>query len=233
MTSKELFTGFECIRCQTFSTNESLPTAKQHEQMKQHLDVAHPYWDLENIGGDFQTYEANFRRKACQRSKHSYPDTTDLIETNQSQFDSLNKTSQRRQLFGIIGSILLFIGVFTPLISLPFVGSINYFQNGRGDGVIIFVLAVISLFMTLARKYGGLWITGFGSLAVMTFTFVNFQIRMSEMQDEMQTEFAGNPFRGIADVAVQSIQIQWGWAVLIIGAGFLIAAVAISDERSS
>jgi len=49
----------------------------------------------------------------------------------------------------------------------------------------------------------------------------------------METSLAGNPFRGIADLAMQSIQIQWGWAVLIVGAGFLIAAAAISDERSS
>jgi hypothetical protein len=233
MASKDHLTAFECIRCEVFSTDESLSTAEQHEQMKQHLDLAHPYWDLESIGGDFQTYKVNFRRKACQRSEHFYANTTELIETNRTQFDSLNKTSQRRQSFGIIGSILLFIGVFTPIISLPFVGNMNYFQNGRGDGVIILALALTSFVITLARKFVGLWITGFGSLAVMLFTFVNFQIRMSEIQDDMETRLADNPFRGIADVAMQSIQIQWGWAVLIVGAGFLIAAAAISDERSS
>jgi hypothetical protein len=49
----------------------------------------------------------------------------------------------------------------------------------------------------------------------------------------METKLAGNPFRGIADVAMQSVQIQWGWAVLIVGAGFLIAAAMICDKRSS
>ena len=67
-------------------------------------------------------------------------------------------------------------------------------------------------------------------MAVMMFTFVNFQVRISGMKDEMESKLAGNPFRGFADVAMQSIQIQWGWAVLVIGAVLLIAAAAIGDK---
>ena len=230
MTSKDQLTAFECIRCETFSIDETLSIAEQHRQTKQHLDVAHPYWDLEDIGATSQTYEANFRLKARQRPEHFGPDATESIATNRTQVDSLNKTGQRRQLFGVIGSILLFIGVFTPIISLPIIGSVNYFQNGKGDGVIVLIFSVISVGLTASKKYRGLWITGLGSLGVMIFTFVNFQIRLSEMKDEMETKLAGNPFRGIADVAMQSIQIQWGWAVLIVGAVFLIAAGVISDN---
>ncbi len=231
MTSRDQLTAFECIRCETFSTDESLSIAEQHKRMKQHLDVAHPYWDLENIGANLQTYEANFRRKTREKPEYFGSGTTEFVATNRTQLDSLNKTRERRQLYGIIGSILLFIGVFAPIISLPIVGSVNYFQNGRGDGVIVLIFALISIVLTVSKKYRGLWITGVGSLGVMLFTFVNFQIRLSEMKDEMEKKLAGNPFRGIADVAMQSIQIQWGWAVLIVGAVFLVAAAAISDKR--
>lgn len=185
MNSEHQFTVFECIRCKTFSTDASLSFSEQHEQMKQHLDVAHPYWDLENIGAGSQTYKTSFRQKARQRSEYFCTscrtlitrytkvcpgcgtDTTEFNETNRAQFDSLNKTSQRRQLLGVIGSLLLFIGVFTPIMSVPIVGSLNYFQNGRGDGVIVLVFAVISIALTLGKKYRGLWITGAGSLGVM------------------------------------------------------------------
>jgi len=231
MTSRDQPTVLECIRCETFSINESLSIAEQHNQMKQHLDVAHPYWDLENIGADSQTYKANFRRMACHRAGYVGSDSTEFLTTNRPQLESSNTSGQRRQLFGIIGSILLFMGVFTPIISLPIVGSVNYFQNGKGDGVIILILALISIALTFNRRYRGLWFTGVGSLTVMLFTFVNFQIRLSEMKDEMEMKLAGNPFRGLADVAMQSIQIQWGWAVLIVGAAFLIAAAATRDER--
>jgi len=46
----------------------------------------------------------------------------------------------------------------------------------------------------------------------------------------MESELAGNPFRGLADMAMQSVQLQWGWALLIVGAALVIASAAIKDE---
>lgn len=137
-----------------------------------------------------------------------------------------------RSNLGIAGSALLFIGTFMPIVSLPIVGSMNYFQNGKGDGVIIAILAVISLVLCLKKKFSALWLTGLGALAVCAFTFVNFQMKISEMKDSMDSELAGNPFRGLADVAMQSIQLQWGWAVLLVGIGCIIAAAYMKDETA-
>jgi hypothetical protein len=244
MNSSESFAVFECKRCNEFSTDASLASAEQHQQMKEHLDAAHAYWEFENLGSGLQDYKSNFRpvnrigkdhfcivcRTLITRNTLMCPscgtDTTEFIESPKEH--ELNRAgNDRKQLLGVIGSIMVFFGVFTPIISVPIVGSMNYFQNGKGDGVIVLVLALISIGLVLAKKYGGLWITGGGSLAVMLFTFLNFQLRMSQMHDEMEIKLAGNPFRGIADVAMQSIQIQWGWAVLVIGAALLIAAAAI------
>ena len=55
-------------------------------------------------------------------------------------------------MLGLIGSVVLFIGVFAPIVSVPIMGNINYFQNGQGDGMIILVLAVISLILVLMGK---------------------------------------------------------------------------------
>jgi hypothetical protein len=46
----------------------------------------------------------------------------------------------------------------------------------------------------------------------------------------MESELAGNPFRGIADMAIQTIQLQWGWVVLIIGSALLITAGMIEQQ---
>jgi hypothetical protein len=116
-----------------------------------------------------------------------------------------------RQLLGILGSAILFIGVFMPMVKLPVVGDMNYFQNGRGDGVIILVLAVISFLLVLIGWYRELWITSLGSAAVLAFTFFNFQSKMSQATTQLETELKDNPFRGLADLAVQSVQLQWGW----------------------
>jgi hypothetical protein len=59
-----------------------------------------------------------------------------------------------RQLIGFLGSALLFLGVFLPIVKLPIVGDLNYFANGRGDGVLVLVLAVISLLRALPLVSG-------------------------------------------------------------------------------
>lgn len=136
----------------------------------------------------------------------------------------------KKQTLGLIGSAMLFVGVFTPLVNLPIVGSMNYFMNGEGDGNIVLILAVISFLLVLTKKYEGLWLTGFASLGVMLFTFFNFQSIMTNAKTEMQAQLAGNPFAGIGDLVMQSVQLQWGWAILIIGAILVICAAAIKEE---
>ena len=161
---------FECKRCNVFSTDGSVSTAEQEQQMKGHLEAAHPYWDLENLGAGAQGYKANFRLVNRQRREYfctrcktvispktSFCPNCGAYKTAFSESDEekeeLGRTGlHRKQLFGIIGSILLFLGVFTPIISAPLVGSINYFQNGKGDRVIVLVLAVISIGLVLAKK---------------------------------------------------------------------------------
>ena len=148
------------------------------------------------------------------------------------QFKKLTgaKTPHAKQLLGLIGSIVLFVGVFAPIVSVPVMGNMNYFQNGKGDGTIVLVLAVVSLVLVMAKKYRGLWFTGLSSLTVMAFSFINFQMKMSEISAQMETELVGNPFRGLGDVAMQSVQLQWGWALLVVGAGLVIASAAIRNE---
>ena len=135
-----------------------------------------------------------------------------------------------KQLLGLIGSIVLFIGVFTPIVSVPIMGNINYFHNGRGDGTIVLILAIISLVLVLTNKYKGLWFTGFGSLGLTLFTFINFQLRMSQAKADIELELASNPFRSLADMAIESVQLQWGWALLIVGAALIIASAAMKDK---
>ncbi len=131
-----------------------------------------------------------------------------------------------RQVLGFMGAFVLIVGVFAPLINVPIMGSVNYFQNGKGDGTFVLALGIISLVLILAKQYKWLWITGLGSLGLLTFTFFHFQSKISQMKTEMETGLAGNPFRGLVDVAMQSVQIQWGFALLAVGAILLIISAA-------
>ena len=134
---------------------------------------------------------------------------------------------EARQTVGLLGSLLLFLGVFAPIVSAPIIGSQNYFQNGSGDGVLIAILALFSVLAVFTRRFRALWWTGLASLALLVFTFVTFQMRLSQLKQQMNTELADNPFKGLAAVAVQSVQLQWGWAVLVVGAVLVLMAAAM------
>ncbi|MGB9407507.1 MAG: hypothetical protein WCA89_08220 [Terracidiphilus sp.] len=123
------------------------------------------------------------------------------------------------QLLGIIGSIVLFIGVFLPVVSGSTGGSLNYFQNGKSDGTILLILAVISFFLVLIKGYPWLLLTGLGSFGDILFRFVNVRRGMSQAK----TEVAVNPLRG----PIEAVHLRWGWAVLVVGAGLVIAAAVL------
>ncbi len=84
------------------------------------------------------------------------PENHNSFQTN----PPIKLSKDPKQLLGLIGASLLFIGVFTPIISYPMVGSLNTFQHTRWEGPLILILAVISLFLSLTGR-----IIGFGSPA--------------------------------------------------------------------
>src|SRR5690242_554964 len=130
----------------------------------------------------------------------------------------------KRQTIGLAGVAALAVGVFVPLVSLPIVGSLTYFNNGKGDGMLVLGLAVISALIVLARRYRALWLTGLASLGLIGYSFVNITQALAAMERDL----ASNPFRGLANA-----QMQWGWALLVIGAILLLAAAAAKDSAAS
>jgi hypothetical protein len=138
-----------------------------------------------------------------------------------------------KQTLGFVGALILILGVFTPIMRVPLMGDLSYFDIGKGDGAILFALAVLSLVAVLLKKYVGLWFTGIGSFAVMLFTFTSFQSKMSQARALL----GGQTFEGFADVGfpnvdvAQYFQMQWGWAFLALGAGLVIASAAIRGNR--
>lgn len=149
---------------------------------------------------------------------------------NSNQQKSKSTSIEIRQLIGILGAIILFLGVFAPIISVPLRGTINYFQNGKGDGTIIAILAAISLSLTLRKSYRGLWLTSLCSQALMIFSYISFHSWMTETKSQINKELQGTIFEGLEDIAVQSAQIEWGWAVMIVGA-ILLQITAMMREQ--
>jgi hypothetical protein len=107
-------------------------------------------------------------------------------------------TLSKRQILGLVACGLLIIGVFLPIVSFPIMGGINYFQNGHGDGMILLILAGISVVFVVLQRFQVLWLTGTGSLGLLLFTWLNIYFRIEQLSSEFEKNMEGNPFSGLA-----------------------------------
>lgn len=124
------------------------------------------------------------------------------------------------------GCALLVVGLFCPIVTVPFLGNINLFNNGTSlIALALLALAVVSGAMALnGRERDALW-PGLASAALLLYHFVALQYRLSQMRSSMN-QLKDNPFAGLAKTAVGTIQLQWGWLILATGTGLLIYAAA-------
>ena len=128
---------------------------------------------------------------------------------------------ENRKNYALIGAFLLIVGVFTPFMTLPFYGTMNYFRGGTGDGVILLLLGLISALLAIRYKFGGLWITGLLSIALLAFTFFRITDGLNQFRND----------GGVSSRIVDLVKFEWGWGVLLMGIVLLFAAAAMKSEQ--
>ena len=129
-----------------------------------------------------------------------------------------------QKILGLSGSAVLALGAFVPIVSFPIIGTINYFNNGQGDGIFIVLLAAVAAVLAFLGQYKFLWIPGGASLVLLLITLTRFIQVVNDAQSEITDSLAGNPFAGLAEGLMASVQLQWGWMLLFLGSVVIISA---------
>ena len=70
------------------------------------------------------------------------------------------------------------------------------------------------------------------SIGVMVFTLVQLQVLISNAKSGIYTEISTNPFIGLVDIYEDLFQLQWGLAVLLVGAILLIMSANKSNSKN-
>jgi hypothetical protein len=118
----------------------------------------------------------------------------------------------------LIGSVLVVLGCFAPIVYVPVIGEVNYFGRGSGDGIFAIGFAVIAVVLALAGRTRWAVVPGILELALITFTFVNLYTRLADLGPAADAQLAGNPFKDVAGAIVRSAGFSWGWVPLYLGA---------------
>lgn len=118
------------------------------------------------------------------------------------------------QMAGVIGAYILSLGLFAPIYSVG-VGDykINHAFFETEIGKIMLGVAALSMLIVLTKYCRVLWLTAIPSLAGIGWSFY-------QLQTQKQENLTG-----------QLTQIEWGWAVLTMGALFLVIAAALPGSK--
>jgi hypothetical protein len=125
------------------------------------------------------------------------------------------------RILGIIGSALLILGIFLPIVSVMGLISISYFQAIQASpvqawtGLLLLLLGIASLVCALTNRYKILIATGVVSLCLLALDFVRLKSALGSAPPD-----AGEFGQQMAS----SVSIGWGLYVMAIGAILLIVA---------
>lgn len=127
------------------------------------------------------------------------------------------------QTAGLIGAGLLACGSFAPIISAPILGSITYINDGKGWGMVTLCLALAATALAYRGRAVGLALAGLAALGLVGWTLYALQAGLLDLATS--PEFAASPIlRGLARRIVGSVRYEWGWGLLLIGAGLILGA---------
>ena len=133
----------------------------------------------------------------------------------------------------MIGAVLILLGVFMPLFTVPFFGSVTYFENSRAAAWVLIALALAAAALAGTGRTRYVAFAGLAALGVMVGTYVRARARLEEMREGLGDGLRGDLLRAIADRAADAVTPQWGWAVLVLGAAMLVFAGISGWRRRS
>lgn len=136
-----------------------------------------------------------------------------------------------KQALAAAGAVLLFVGVFAPVLSMALGEPVSYYAHARADAMAILVLAPLTGAFAFARQYAALWITGLASAGVLAYSATHVQERVAGI-DRNAAGLFGKAMRALSDMAMDSVRYEWGWAVLAAGAALVLVAAALRPARA-
>ena len=138
--------------------------------------------------------------------------------------------SESSQTLGFLGVAIMVAGIFAPMARLPVVGTVSYFRDGSSEAIALFVLAAFSVFFLKKEHYSWLYGPATWSFVIISFSFYYYYDAIWQAKSSLDSELSDNPFRGLADVAMASVGLEWGWLLLFAGS-ILVLTAAYQKRR--
>lgn len=207
---------FECPTCKRKLQAKESQTGKVYNCPNCNETVRVPAAYIEPVIARVEPPKAQ-----AELSDHAVPESI-ANETKMLPFNNIN--------FIITASaaLITILGVFLPVVKAPIIGSINYFQNGQGDGTFIIILSLISVLIAFKGKR--LWnlLPGILITIILLYFFYNVRHSVADMKQSVDDGLFG----GLAAAMADTIQIQFGWFLMLLGNIALYVAIFVKTNMS-
>jgi hypothetical protein len=150
------------------------------------------------------------------------------------------RTEGRSQSLSLVGSGAILIAAFAPLMNVPVMGAVTYFngdsQFATATGIVLVALGIASLTLALVEKYSWLYLPGFCSVLIALGTVASWKIYQARANNS-----ASAPPTGLVDYFTRSASkgiigrssLSFGLPLLIYGAVLLILAALVRPRRDA
>lgn len=144
-------------------------------------------------------------------------------------------------ILGLTGLLLIIGGCFAPFITIPVLGSIALFLDGRGDGMGIVVLSGVAIWLLLIKRYKAMLIPVGLSAGVTLADVIYFvHLKTYESSPSPIPNF-NNPFEAagyelgqrLGGALIKSVHLSWGVGLLIVGHILVFVAIGIGIKERS
>ncbi len=146
-------------------------------------------------------------------------------------------------ILGLAGAGMLLLGFFCPIVRLPIIGSMSYLnvlglqlkKGGVNELTIAASLTLLGIIggviVAVINRRKLFWWPGVAGAAAALLTVAIFIRIQMDMSRNMDRDLKDNPFRGLAEALAQSVSLDIGIGVILIGTALLIAAAVVPERN--
>ena len=138
-----------------------------------------------------------------------------------------------KQILGIVGAVLLIAGIFLPLVKIPILGGVSFYDNNQAEAIIVIALAVISMVFIAVKRYSLLGFSYIAMIAVMSSAGIQIARRTLSAKSTAQKLIGEKLTEKIAGKAMEHVHVQWGVAILILGLILIILCAILGRKKKA
>ncbi len=132
----------------------------------------------------------------------------------------------------VVGGLLMVVGVFMPMLSIPVLRDDSYFQLSPGGAIILLVLGGLSVLIAVWGRFKLLYVTGLVALGLLVYTYFQVDRRKSSAQSDVREHVINTPLKGLSQKLVSSVGLRYGWPVMMLGAAMTVAVPLVGSRLS-